>query len=42
MRKNFQREFLCVTSVVILSIYVRSKVLQSQKPVDSPHMATGK
>lgn len=40
--QNWQSEFLSVASIVILSIYLRQKGSPQSKPVDSPHMKTGK
>jgi len=40
--QNWQSEFLSVASIVILSIYLRQKGSPESKPVDSPHMETGK
>lgn len=40
--QNWQSEFLSVASIVILSIFLRQKGSPESKPVDSPHMKTGK
>ena len=40
--QNWQSEFLSVASIVILSIYLRQKGSPESKPVDAPHMETGK
>ncbi len=40
--QNWQSEFLSVASIVVLSIYLRQKGSPESKPVDAPHMETGK
>ncbi len=40
--QNWQSEFLSVFSIVFLSIYLRQKGSPESKPVDSPHLETGK
>ncbi len=40
--QNWQSEFLSVASIVILSIFLRQKGSPESKPVDAPHMETGK
>ncbi|WP_407429055.1 DUF6766 family protein [Arcticibacter sp.] len=40
--QNWQSEFLSVASIVILTIYLRQKGSPESKPVDAPHMETGK
>jgi hypothetical protein len=40
--QNWQSEFLSVAAIVILSIYLRQKGSPESKPVDAPHMETGK
>lgn len=40
--QNWQSEFLSVASIVFLTIYLRQKGSPESKPVDSPHMETGK
>lgn len=40
--QNWQSEFLSVASIVFLSIYLRQWGSPESKPVDSPHMETGK
>ncbi len=40
--QNWQSEFLSVASIVLLSIYLRQKGSPESKPVDAPHMETGK
>ncbi len=40
--QNWQSEFLSVASIVILTIFLRQKGSPESKPVDSPHMETGK
>lgn len=40
--QNWQSEFLSVASIVFLSIYLRQKGSPESKPVDAPHMETGK
>lgn len=40
--QNWQSEFLSVASIVFLSIYLRQKGSPESKPVDAPHLETGK
>lgn len=40
--QNWQSEFLSVTSIVILTIFLRQKGSPESKPVDAAHMETGK
>lgn len=40
--QNWQSEFLSVLSIVVLSIFLRQKGSPESKPVDAPHMETGK
>lgn len=40
--QNWQSEFLSVFSIVFLTIYLRQKGSPESKPVDAPHMETGK
>ncbi len=40
--QNWQSEFLSVASIIFLTIYLRQKGSPESKPVDSPHMETGK
>jgi hypothetical protein len=40
--QNWQSEFLSVLSIVFLSIYLRQHGSPESKPVDAPHMETGK
>ena len=40
--QNWQSEFLSVLSIVFLTIYLRQKGSPESKPVDAPHMETGK
>ena len=40
--QNWQSEFLSVFAIVVLSIYLRQKGSPLSKPVDAPHMETGK
>jgi hypothetical protein len=40
--QNWQSEFLSVASIVFLSIYLRQKGSPESKPVDAPHMETGR
>ncbi|ACU04819.1 MULTISPECIES: DUF6766 family protein [Pedobacter] len=40
--QNWQSEFLSVASIVFLTIYLRQKGSPESKPVDSPHLETGK
>lgn len=40
--QNWQSEFLSVASIVFLTIYLRQKGSPESKPVDAPHMETGK
>ena len=40
--QNWQSEFLSVLGIVFLSIYLRQKGSPESKPVDAPHMETGK
>lgn len=40
--QNWQSEFLSVTSIVILTIFLRQKGSPESKPVDAAHLETGK
>ncbi|WP_345950684.1 DUF6766 family protein [Mucilaginibacter sp. PAMB04274] len=40
--QNWQSEFLSIVSIVFLTIYLRQKGSSESKPVDAPHMKTGK
>jgi hypothetical protein len=40
--QNWQSEFLSVLSIVVLTIFLRQKGSPESKPVDAPHMKTGK
>jgi hypothetical protein len=40
--QNWQSEFLSVAAIVFLSIYLRQWGSPESKPVDAPHMETGK
>lgn len=40
--QNWQSEFLSVFSIVFLTIYLRQKGSPESKPVDAPHLETGK
>lgn len=40
--QNWQSEFLSVLAIVLLSIYLRQIGSPQSKPVDAPHMETGK
>lgn len=40
--QNWQSEFLSVLSIVVLTIFLRQKGSPESKPVDAPHMDTGK
>lgn len=40
--QNWQSEFLSVASIVILTIFLREKGSPESKPVDAPHLETGK
>lgn len=40
--QNWQSEFLSVFAIVFLTIYLRQKGSPESKPVDAPHMETGK
>jgi Trk-type K+ transport system membrane component len=40
--QNWQSEFLSVASIVFFTIYLRQKGSSESKPVDAPHMETGK
>lgn len=40
--QNWQSEFLSVAAIVFLSIYLRQRGSPESKPVDAPHMETGK
>lgn len=40
--QNWQSEFLSVLSIVVLTIFLRQKGSPESKPVDAPHMETGK
>ncbi len=39
--QNWQSEFLAVSAIVILSIFLRQKGSPESKPVDAPHWETG-
>jgi len=40
--QNWQSEFLSVASIVVLTIFLRQKGSPESKPVDAPHLETGK
>lgn len=40
--QNWQSEFLSVLAIVFLTIYLRQQGSPESKPVDAPHMETGK
>jgi hypothetical protein len=40
--QNWQSEFLSVFAIVFLTIFLRQKGSAESKPVDAPHMETGK
>ncbi|MFD2863838.1 DUF6766 family protein [Mucilaginibacter antarcticus] len=40
--QNWQSEFLSIVAIVFLSIYLRQKGSPESKPIDAPHMKTGK
>lgn len=40
--QNWESEFLAVFSIVVLSIWLREKGSPESKPVDAPHVSTGK
>lgn len=40
--QNWQSEFLSVASIIFFSIFLRQKGSPESKPVDAPHMETGK
>ena len=40
--QNWQSEFLSVASIVFLTIFLRQKGSPESKPVDAPHLETGK
>jgi len=40
--QNWQSEFLSVLSIVVLTIFLRQKGSPESKPVDAPHLETGK
>ncbi len=40
--QNWQSEFLSVASIVFFTIFLRQKGSPESKPVDAPHMETGK
>jgi hypothetical protein len=40
--QNWQSEFLSIVAIVFLTIYLRQKGSSQSKPVDAPHMKTGK
>lgn len=40
--QNWQSEFISIVSIVFLTIYLRQKGSPESKPVDAPHMQTGK
>jgi uncharacterized protein DUF6766 len=39
--QNWQSEFLSLTAIVVLSIYLRQRGSPESKPVDAPHCQTG-
>lgn len=39
--QNWQSEFIAVTAIVLLSIFLRQKGSPESKPVDAPYMQTG-
>lgn len=40
--QNWQSEFLSVAAIVVLTIFLREKGSPESKPVDAPHLETGK
>lgn len=40
--QNWQSEFLSIVSIVFLTIYLRQQGSPESKPVDAPHLQTGK
>ena len=40
--QNWQSEFISIVAIVFLSVYLRQKGSSESKPVDAPHMETGK
>lgn len=40
--QNWQSEFISIVAIVFLSVYLRQKGSPESKPVDAPHMETGK
>jgi len=40
--QNWQSEFLSVAAIVVFTIFLRQKGSPESKPVDAPHMETGK
>ena len=40
--QNWQSEFMSIIAIVFLTIYLRQKGSSESKPVDAPHMETGK
>jgi hypothetical protein len=40
--QNWQSEFISIVAIVFLTIYLRQKGSSESKPVDAPHMKTGK
>jgi hypothetical protein len=40
--QNWQSEFISIVAIVFLTIYLRQKGSPESKPVDAPHMETGK
>lgn len=40
--QNWQSEFISIVSIVFLTIYLRQKGSPESKPVDAPHLDTGK
>jgi hypothetical protein len=40
--QNWQSEFISIVSIVFLTVYLRQKGSPESKPVDAPHMETGK
>ena len=40
--QNWQSEFISIAAIVFFTIYLRQKGSPESKPVDAPHMETGK
>lgn len=40
--QNWQSEFISIVAIVFFTIYLRQKGAPESKPVDAPHMETGK